>query len=146
MRHCPLFPKEQTCQRGLVRGRILVMAQMNRPCYSGYSLHGLVMMKQSKYWERLFGWERFDLSAVVAPRPKEDAKLSSPYNARPNRKLASAPSLEEQWEAFMMKCVGTDFAQALDWIKFAPALRTLQVSSLHGKRYLDPKVGGESKC
>ena len=28
----PLFSKEPTCQRGLLRGRILIMAQMNRPC------------------------------------------------------------------------------------------------------------------
>ena len=107
------------------------------------------MKKQSKYWERLFGWEQFDLSAVVAPRPKEDAKPSSSYSVRPNRKLAPSPSLEEQWEAFMMKCVGTDSAHTPDWIKLAPALRKLQeppLSSLHGKRYLDPKVGGESAC
>ena len=148
----PLFSEEQKCQGGLLRGRILILAQMRRPCYSGYSLHGLAMRKGSKYWERLFGWEQFDLSAVVAPSPKkkeEEAKPQSSHSARPNRQLSPTPSLEEQWEAFVMKCVGTDAAQAPDWIKLAPALRNLRdppLSSLHGKRYLDPKVDGGSAC
>ena len=97
------------------------------------------MKKDAKFGDALFGWDQFDLSSVVAPQPKARA-ISTTASARPKRKAVPAPSLEEQWDAFMRKCVGTDAAQAPEWIKLAQALRQLEPSSLHGRRYLDPSA------
>ena len=71
------------------------------------------MKKETQYWEEVSGWGSFDLSSVIAPRPK--AKTMPPLpSARPKRKALPPPSIEDQWDAFLMKCVGTDAAQAPD--------------------------------
>ena len=128
-------------------GPRLDLVDLGRPgSLSGYSLHGLAIRKDAKYWERLFGWELFDLSGVVAPLPLPLPKAA----AKTTRRVSSPkPSVEEQWDAFLTKCVGTGGEQAPEWTKLAPALRALQdppPSQTHGKRFLDPTVDGGSGC
>ena len=154
----PLFEKEKQVRPDLWRGRILVLAQMDRPCHSkggDFALHALVLWKDAEYWERLFGWEKFDMHGVTAPAatspvlpvtPSEipnvaPAEGQEVTRAAPVRPMAPRLSKEDQWRQFLRDDLKYG-SQAPDWIKLVPALKALGEKHRHAIRFLDPEVEG----
>ena len=73
----PLWQAERPLSR-VLRGRILVLAQMTNPCHKGdFSLHGLLATGGSPQWERLFGWGGFSLRSISAASGVPAATLPS---------------------------------------------------------------------
>ena len=151
----PMFEKEKQERPDLWRGRILVLAQMNRPCHSkggDFSLHSLVLWKDAEYWERLFGWDKFVLDAVIKPptAPELEPVVSpevvtfAPAAAAEVQPVASqppVPSKEDQWRNFLREDLHYR-EDAPEWIKLVPVLKALNEKHRHAIRFLDPEVEG----
>ena len=128
----PLFAEEVAHDARLIRSRVLVFAELPRPCLSGIppKLHGSILRVGCLAWERLWGWEGFR-------RPPAFAKASS--TAKPRSAPAAMLTAEQKW-AILASKLGTQDGR---WVRVATFLGQVRVSKSHPERYL---TAGQKKC
>ena len=128
----PLFAAEVNHDSRLIRSRVLVFAELPRPCLSGIppKLHGSILKAGHPSWERLWGWEGFRRLPALAKAPPK---------AKPKRTPLVILTAEQKWDILEGKLSVQDGR----WIKMATFLGQVRASKSHPERYLMP---GQGKC
>jgi hypothetical protein len=156
----PFWEAEKAQGAHLWGGRILILAQLGKPCHTEdgaglFSLHALVLYSGSTHWEKLFGWDSFDLPASIMGanhaqlQPRRHQRLQQqPAEAAPAAALpdppdpgpapapgpppppappaaAAVPSREDQLDAVLNDAGYTSFSSAPTWLRLGTVLKHL---------------------
>lgn len=128
----PLFAAEVAKDSRLIRSRVLVFAELPRPCLSGAppKLHGSILRAGHQSWERLWGWEGFRRPPALAKAPPE---------AKPKPSPLATLTAEQKWAILEAKLSVQDGR----WVRMATFLERVRISKSHPERYL---TAGHKKC
>ena len=140
-----MFRSEFDVSSSSLVARMLVLVEMTRPCHKGgFSIHALPKHGRNQRYMHLWGFDGFNLESLG---DSGSHRAASTAQATPRSQGPPLPSKEDQWQKFVQEDLGYNLDAPPKWMKFAPALKELERSSKHGKRYLDPcSDGSAEKC
>jgi hypothetical protein len=132
----PLLEKEVAKSPGSLKGRILVLVQMQKQCTTGsHALHGCILMSTPKAeWEQMWGWVGFQKLPSVPQAPRAISPQASQASPRAPWPARSPRNPEASFKAWL-KTVGANLDD--DWLLLATFLRYVKEPAEQAKRYVD---------
>jgi hypothetical protein len=133
----PLLTAELNRDTTALKGRMLILVEMNKPCHGGsFSVHGSLYATGGPRWTNLFGWSGFKRTRQEQPGAA-NSRQEQPRASSQEQPRAPRPTRAAEWLQVVPK-----LRAASGWVVLSRFLKEVNKPSNQTMRYLE----GDRDC